>query len=153
MDLTVLLVSLLLLASMAWLGGTLVGVLLGSSIRRSGDSSAMGAFCMAFAQVAGPLFGGAALTTLATGIALVAVDGGPELGDGWVLGAIVWWLAAVILGATIEGRTWFTAGKELAGGATLAGTEALVAKATRLSWIDVALRAALVVFVVANVLG
>lgn len=73
-----------LLAVAVWYGGALTGMLLGLQVRRGGEARAFGRFCMSFAEVAGPLFGAAALLVLGTGIWMVALEGGPHFTDPWV---------------------------------------------------------------------
>lgn len=134
-----------LIAAMIWYGGALTGVLLGGQIRRSGDVQAFARFCAAFAQVAGPLFGGTALVVLVTGAWMVALDGGPAFSDVWVMLVLGGWLVAMILGATAVGLSWTKVANALAEpGATLDGVRDLVSRAVAFSWLDLAIRTAVI---------
>ncbi len=134
-----------LIAAMTWYGGALTGVLLGGQIRRSGDVRAFARFCAAFAQVAGPLFGGAALIVLVTGAWMVALDGGPAFSDPWVMIVLGGWLVAMVLGATAVGLSWTKVAKTLEEpGATLEETQSLITRAVAFSWVDLAIRTAVV---------
>jgi hypothetical protein len=134
-----------LIAAMIWYGGALTGVLLGGQIRRSGDAQAFARFCGAFAQVAGPLFGGAAVVVLATGAWMVALDGGPAFSDLWVMLVLGGWLVAMILGATAVGLSWTKVANALQQpGATIESVQGLVTRAVAFSWLDLAIRTAVV---------
>lgn len=134
-----------LIAVMTWYGGALTGVLLGGQIRRSGEVQAFAQYCAAFAQVAGPLFGGAALAVIVTGIWMVALDGGPAFSDPWVIVVLGGWIVAAILGATAVGLSWTKVAIALsAPEATIEGAQRLIDRAVRFSWVDLAIRTAVV---------
>ena len=136
------------LAAMLWIGGAVAGTVIGQRIRRSDDAAAMGRFCSAFADVAGPLFGGSSMLVLASGVWMVALEGGPEFSDLWVTIGFVGWLASTVLGATAVGMTWMRIGQRLQGGASLADVQPLLARAVPLTWLDVAIRTTVVLVMV-----
>jgi uncharacterized membrane protein len=107
-----LLLVLHLLAAMVWVGGGLAGMVVGGSIYRSGDMSALSRFCRSFASVAAPLFGGSALLVLATGIWMVARSS-VDFGAMWISIGFTGWLVSMGMGATIVGRSWFKLGLAL----------------------------------------
>jgi uncharacterized membrane protein len=131
-----------------WIGGALVGMMIGTRIRATGDGDALGKFCAAFAQIAGPMFGGSAILVVLTGAGMVGMEGGPEFSDLWVIIALVGWLVSMVLGATVVGGTWNRVGKELNEGATIEGTTALLSRAVTLTWVDLAIRFGLVLLMV-----
>jgi hypothetical protein len=138
MTLTEILLFVLLLATIIWVGGAIVGTLLGGQLRRGDDASALAAFCAGFSNVAAPLFGASALVVLGTGLGIVLQDGGPAFGDGWVLATFACWLVGMLLGATFVGWTWTKISTDLNGGATLADVQPRVSRATLLTWLDAA---------------
>ncbi|MCW2961282.1 MAG: hypothetical protein JWM25_1003 [Thermoleophilia bacterium] len=144
-----LLLFLHILATIIWTGGAFVGMLLGLRLRDSGEASVMARFCEAFAQIAGPLFGGSALLVLATGIGMVAMDGAPEFTDLWVSIAMPGWLLTTVLGATVVGMSWSRLGVDLAKpDASLAALGPRISAAVRWTSIDLVLRTALILLMV-----
>ncbi len=138
-----------LVAAMVWFGGAFTGVLLGGQIRRGGDTSSFSRYCAAFAQVAGPLFGGSALLVIVTGVWMVALDGGPTFSDLWVMLVLGGWIVAAILGATAVGLSWTKVAIALSEpGATIEGAQGLIDRAVRFSWLDLAIRTAVVLVMV-----
>ncbi len=149
----------LLVAAATWYGGSIAGTVLGAQIARGGDQSALGRFATAYAQVAAGLFGGSGFLALAAGIWLVAVSDGLAFSDGWVIIALVLWFVSIVFAATAVGLSWTRLAIALGhgphddgAGAKAAGPEVgvpeLLARAQRLSWIDVALRTVVVLLVV-----
>ncbi len=137
-----------LLAAMIWIGGALVGALIGVFIRRQGDAEAMSKFCIAFASVAGPAFGGSSLLVVGTGIWMVA-ESSIEFSALWVSLSLAGWLVSMVMGATVVGGTWFKVGKLLQEpGATLDAIAPTIDKAVRLTWIDLAIRIGVVLLMV-----
>lgn len=102
-----------ILATMLWIGGAIAGTAIGMVLRKQGNTGAMGAFCVAFATVAGPLFGGSAMLVLITGIWMVALSGGYDFDAAFVSVGFVGWFVSLVLGATIVGRSWFKIGLQL----------------------------------------
>jgi uncharacterized membrane protein len=139
-----LLLVLHIFAAMVWIGGAATGTIIGMQLRRTGDGGSFGAFCAAFAQVAGPLFGGTAMLVLLSGIGMVAMDGGPAFSDLWVSISFVGWLVSAVMGATIVGGTWTRVAKELHAGTAFEAVQSTIDKAVRLTWIDLAIRTAVV---------
>lgn len=138
-----------ILGVVIWLGGAAVGTMLGTFIWRHDDAPAMSRFCIAFASVAGPAFGGSSLIVLITGIWMTALDGSPEFSDLWVVLGLAGWLISTIIGAGIAGTAWTKLGRQLQDdGATLGALTPLYRKAVRVTWFDVALRVALVLLMV-----
>jgi uncharacterized membrane protein len=132
-----------------WLGGALVGTMLGMSLYKQGDATTMGRFCSAFATIAGPMFGGSALLVLGTGIWMTAMDGAPSFSDLWVSLGFAGWILSTVLGATVVGMTWMRIGQTLqADGAQMSDADALYAKAMRVTWFDIVLRTAIVLLMV-----
>ncbi|MCW2921032.1 MAG: putative integral rane protein [Thermoleophilia bacterium] len=136
-----------LLAAMIWIGGALVGMLIGIFLSKGDDANAMAKFCTAFATIAGPAFGGSSLIVVATGIWMVA-ESSIEFSALWVSLSFAGWLVSMLMGATIVGMTWAKVGKVLREGATLDGTRPLISRAVRLTWLDLAMRVAVVVLMV-----
>jgi hypothetical protein len=137
-----------ILASMIWIGGALVGALIGKFIAGQGDASAMSKFCIAFATIAGPAFGGSSLLVVGTGVWMV-IDHDLGFGTLWVTIGLTGWLVSMLMGATIVGMTWTKVGKLLAEpGATIEATQGLITKAQRLTWIDLAIRIGVVLVMV-----
>ncbi len=137
-----------IIAAAIWIGGALVGMLIGIFLSKQGDASAMSRFCTAFATIAGPAFGGSAMLVLGTGIWMVA-DSGIEFSALWVGLSLGGWLVATVLGATVVGLTWTKVGKELREpGATLEGVQPLLRKAVRWTWVDLAIRIVVVLLMV-----
>ncbi len=137
-----------LVAAMIWIGGALVGTLIGTFLSRQGDASAMSKFCMAFATIAGPAFGGSALVVLGTGIWMVA-DSAIEFSALWISLGFAGWIASTVMGATIVGMTWTKVGKLLMEpGATIEGVQPVLTKAVRLTWVDLAVRIGVVLIMV-----
>jgi hypothetical protein len=123
--------------------------MLGMFIWKQGDAPAMSRFCIAFASVAGPAFGGSSLVVLGTGIWMTALDGYPDFGELWIVLGLAGWLVSTILGAAFAGTAWTKVGRELqADGATLDAIQPRYALAVRLTWLDVALRVAIVLLMV-----
>lgn len=138
-----------LIALAIWYGGALTGALLGGQIRRSGEVQPFAQYCAAFAQVAGPLFGGSALILIASGVWLVLLDGGPSFSDTWVVIVLVGWVVAMILGATAVGLSWTKVALALSEpGATLDGAQPLITRALRFSWLDLAIRTVVILLMV-----
>ena len=134
-----------ILAVVIWIGGALVGMLIGMQLRKSGDAAAFSKFCTAFATIAGPMFGGSAVLVGITGIWMVAMDGAPDFSDRWVSIGLTGWLVSLVMGATVVGMSWTKLGRVLAEpGATLEGAAALTKRAVTLTWIDLAIRVAVV---------
>lgn len=136
-----------ILAAMVWIGGAIVGTLIGQFIAQSGDAGAMSRYCIAFASIAGPAFGGSSLIVLGSGIWMVA-DSSIEFGALWVSLGFAGWLVSMIMGATVVGMTWTKVGRQLADGASMDATQPLISKAVRLTWIDLLIRIAVVVLMV-----
>jgi hypothetical protein len=137
-----------LLAAMIWIGGALVGMLIGMFIAKGDDAGAMSKFCIAFASIAGPAFGGSSLLVVGTGIWMVA-DSSIEFSALWVSLSLAGWLVSMLMGATVVGMTWTKVGRQLQEpSATIAGTQPLISKAVRLTWIDLLIRVAVVVLMV-----
>ena len=133
-----------ILAAMVWLGGALVGTLIGMLLRASGDAPAMGRFCTAFATVAGPAFGGSGLLVLLTGIGMVASEDYLEFSEPWISIGFAGWFVSMVLGATLVGGTWAKVGRQLTDGADLATVKPLADKAVLWTWVDLALRTVIV---------
>lgn len=109
----------------------------------------MGAFCAAFAQVAGPLFGGSAILVLISGAWMVALDGYPNFDAAFVSIGFVGWFVSLVLGATIVGRSWFKIGQQLsAPDATMDALSGLFSRAYLWTTVDLAIRIAVVVVMV-----
>ena len=138
-----------ILFAMIWIGGVIVGTLIGATLYKSGDEIGLARFCRAFAQVAGPAFGGSGGIVLLTGIWMVAMDGYPDFSEPWVSAGFALWFVATILGAAVAGKNWHLTGLALnEDGATFESTRALIKKSFTWTWINVAvLIAALVVMV------
>lgn len=132
----------LLLALVIWMGGAIVGTLIGSQLQKAEGGQALGTFCTAFATVAGPVFGLSSMVVLGTGLGLVLQDGAPAFTDGWVLAAFACWLVGMLFGATLVGMTWTRAGKQLADGESMEAVAPIVARARMYTWLDVAILAA-----------
>ncbi|MCW2972032.1 MAG: hypothetical protein JWN72_305 [Thermoleophilia bacterium] len=134
-----------LLAAMAWIGGAFVGTLIGLQLRKLGNVDAMARFCASFATVAGPLFGGAGLVVLLSGLGLVG-KGYASFDDLWVGLAFLGWIVSMVIGASLAGRNWFRVGQELAAeGATFEAVAPRMSKALLWTWIDLGLRVLIVV--------
>lgn len=137
-----------IIAAAIWIGGALVGMLIGIFLAKQGDADVMSRFCTAFATIAGPVFGGSAMVVLGTGIWMVA-DSGIEFSAMWVGLSLGGWLVATVLGATIVGMTWTRVGRELREpGATIEGVQPLLSKAVRWTWVDLTIRIAVVLLMV-----
>ncbi len=137
-----------ILAAMIWIGGALVGMLIGMFIAKGDDANAMSKFCTAFASIAGPAFGGSSLVVVGTGIWMVA-DSAIEFSALWVSLSFAGWLVSMLMGATIVGMSWTKVGKVLREpGATIEGTRPLISRAVRLTWIDLIIRVAVVALMV-----
>lgn len=138
-----------ILAATLWIGGAATGTLIGSRLRRADTAAPLASYCTAFATIAGPLFGGSAMLVLLSGIGMTAGDGYPAWGDLWIILGLVGWLISTVMGATIVGRSWLRVGQRLAEpNASLAGEQPAIARAIRLTWIDLAIRIAVVVLMV-----
>ncbi|MDQ2624118.1 MAG: hypothetical protein M3Y20_03035, partial [Actinomycetota bacterium] len=124
-----------------------------------GDQGALGRFAKEYVQVAPGLFGGTGFLALVAAIWLVATSEGLGFGTPWVIIALVLWFASLVLAATAVGFSWtriavalgHTVGND--GGARTpsvgsATAPTLVARALRLSWIDIAIRVVVVLLVV-----
>jgi hypothetical protein len=137
-----------ILAAAIWIGGALVGMLIGIMLAKQGDADVMSRFCIAFATIAGPVFGGSALVVLGTGIWMVA-DSPIEFGALWVSLGFAGWLVATVMGATIVGMTWTRVGTLLQEpGATIEGVQRTLTKAVRFTWLDLIIRIAVVLIMV-----
>ena len=137
-----------LLAVMVWVGGAFTGMLLGMRISGQGDVDAMARFCTAFAAVAGPLFGGASLLVLGTGIWMVA-DSPIEFSAQWISLGFLGWIVSTVLGATVVGRSWYGIGERLAEPRARLSVElAALARARRWTLLDLAVRVATIVVMV-----
>jgi uncharacterized membrane protein len=130
-----------LLAVVVWLGGAFVGTMIGVRLRKAGDTAAMASFCNAFANVAGPLFGGSGILVLLTGIGMVAKDDAFAFSDLWISIGFTLWLVSMVLGAAVVGRRWYLIGTALEqDGATLAEHEPAIRKAVAFTHVDVLVR-------------
>ena len=138
-----------IIAAAIWIGGALVGMLIGIFLAKQGDADVMSRFCTAFATIAGPVFGGSAMVVLGTGIWMVADSPSIEFSELWVTLGFVGWLVATVMGATVVGMTWTRVGKLLREpGATIEGVQSTLTKAVRLTWIDLTIRIAVVLVMV-----
>lgn len=138
-----------ILAAMIWIGGALVGMLIGIFLARQGDASAMSKFCIAFASITGPAFGGSSLIVVGTGAWMVADSPSFEIGAMWVVLSLVGWFVSMLMGATVVGMTWVKVGRKLAeDGATIEATQPLLSRAIRLTRIDLVIRVAVVLLMV-----
>lgn len=137
-----------ILAVVVWLGGAFVALLIGGSLRRSGNTPAMAAYCAALAHLGGPVFGGSSLITLVTGIWMVG-EGYPDWSMLWVNLGFGLWLVSTVMGAAFVGRSWHAVGIALAEpGASIDSQQPMIGRAVVLSWIDLAIRTLVVVVMV-----
>lgn len=134
-----------ILAVSVWIGGGLVGVLLGSRLRSTGETAPFASFCSAFATIGGPVFGGSSMLVVITGLWMVG-DGYPQMSDPWVGIGLAGWLVSMLFGATVVGRAWHLIGRDLQStDSTLADLQPRISRAVAFTYIDVALRALIVI--------
>lgn len=149
MSLFDLLLFLHIVAAMLWIGGAATGTLIGSVLRRSDSAAPMASYCAAFATVAGPLFGGSGMLVLLSGIGMMMTDAGPDWTALWVILGLIGWLVSMVMGATVVGMSWFRIGQQLAEpDASIAAMQPAISRAVSLTWIDLAIRTAVVVLMV-----
>jgi len=163
MTLNEFLLFVLLVAAATWYGGSIAGAVIGAQVARGGDEPALGRFAAAYSQVAAGLFGGSGFLALAAGIWLVAISDELAFSDAWIVIALVGWFVSIVFAATAVGLSWTRLAIALGHGpheggdkakaraaeaGPEAGTAALVARALRLSWVDIALRTVVVLLVV-----
>src|SRR5690606_22486785 len=121
----------------------------------SKDAGALGRFAEEYVQLAPGLFGGSGFLALTAGIWFVASSKEIGFGTPWALLALVLWFFSIIFAATAVGFSWTRIAEALGhavgeeGGARTpsvdsANAPALVSKALRLSWVDIAVRAVVV---------
>ena len=139
-----------------WFGGSIASTLLGARIASSKDAGALGRFAKEYVQLAPGLFGGSGFLALVAGFWFVASSQEIGFGTPWALLALVLWFGSLVLAATAVGFSWTRIAEALGhtldndGGARTpsidsATVPALVSRALRLSWIDIAIRAVVVV--------
>lgn len=162
MTLNEFLLFVLLVAAATWYGGSIAGAVIGAQVARGGDEPALGRLAAAYSQVAAALFGGSGFLALAAGVWLVAISDELAFSDAWVVIALVGWFVSIVFAATAVGLSWTRLAIALGHGphedgdkakaraeaGPAAGTAALVARALRLSWVDIALRTVVVLLVV-----
>ena len=139
-----------------WFGGSIACTLIGTRIAAAKDSRALGRFAKEYVQLAPGLFGGSGFLALVAGIWFVAASDELSFGTPWVILSLVLWFGSLVLAATAVGLSWTRIAEALGhtldndGGARTpsidsATAPSLVSRALRLSWIDIAIRAVVVV--------
>ena len=149
----------LVVAAATWFGGAIACTVIGTRIARSKDDGALGRFAAEYVKMAPGLFGGSGFLAFVIGIWLVAGLEDLSFSDPWVILALVAWFGSLVFAATAVGLSWTRLATALGhaphveGGARTPSIDSataptLLARALRLSWIDIAVRLVVVLLVV-----
>ena len=138
-----------ILASMVWIGGAFMTMLVGNALRSRGDAPQLATYCAVLNRLSAPVFGAAALLVLATGVWMVIDSPAYDFSAMWISIGFTGWFLSSVLGTILMARAWGRVGTALEQpGATIAANDALLTRANVISWIDLLVRVAVVLVMV-----